>query len=272
LVCNIPGFAPAWKAGVYVFGKGAGKVATAIDSGAHAADSGLAFMSSNYGGAWTAAYHKEREITTAVMGTSSDPSPIRCGWEWITGTGPDDRVLDENSAMTKQLQQHSHVQEAREMIAQQILKGNPTYEPSYTGDENGKPKTLSYTLNTKHLIDDIQHNETAFFLGSYDLSWHVDAIDRKAGTATVTFTVENESDMNSGTHTAPVLGGYSDEWDKTVGNWVNSKFQKGPGSPKKQKIQWTETISLRKPRPPVSPPHGLGGIFGFLMAIIRMFY
>ncbi|MEU4214069.1 RHS repeat-associated core domain-containing protein [Actinoplanes sp. NPDC026623] len=249
LVCNIPGFVPAWKAGVYAFGKTAGAMTSGVDHGGKAADNGLAYMSSNYGGAWTDLYHRERSITTAVMGSPSDPSPVRCGWEWVSGTGPDDRTLTEDNSMTKQLQKHSHVQKAREMVAEQIAKNNPEYTPEYAADKSNATKTLSYTLNTKHLIDDIRHNETAFFLGSYDLKWEVDSIDRNAGVATVTFWVENESDMNSGTHTAPFLGGYSQEWDEKVGNWVNSKFQRGPGSAKKQRIQWKEKISFRKSKP-----------------------
>ncbi|MFI7609498.1 RHS repeat domain-containing protein [Micromonospora sp. NPDC049366] len=267
-VCNIPGFAPAWKAGIYAFGKTAGTVTSALDRGAKAVDNGLGYMSSNYGGAWSDIYHKERAVTTAVMGTPSDPSPVRCGWEWVSGTGPDDRTLDNDNKMTKQLQQHGHVQKAREMIAEQILKGNKTYTPEY----DGPPKTLSYQLNTDHLIDDIKHNETAFFLGSYDLTWRVESIDRKAGTATVIFEVDNESDMNSGTHTAPFLGGYSQEWDEKVGRWVNSKFTKGPGAPKHQKIVWKETISLRKPKPPVSPPPSLGGIFAAIRSVLSSWF
>ena len=182
--------------------------------------------------------------------------------------------------MTKQLQQHGHVQKARVMISEQILKNNPEYTPQYQGDENGNPKTLSYQLNSKHLLDDIKHNETAFFLGSYDLTWKVNSIDKKSGTATVTFTVVNDSDMNSGTHLAPFLGGYSDEWDKQVGDWVNSKFQKGPGSPKKQTITWKEKITYRKPKPAhhssssgsSGSGSSMGAVWRLIAMLIRMFF
>ncbi len=269
-VCNIPGFAPAWKAVTYVGGKTAGYAANGIDKVAGKVEDGLQYMSDTRGGVWTDVYETEQKVTTTVMGTPSDPSPVRLGWEWLTGTGPDLVTLGEDNMMTKQLQQHGHIQEAREMIAEQINLGNPTYTPEYKGDpETGEPKTLTYSLGTKHLIDDMLHNETAFFLGSYNATWVVDSIDRENGTATVTFTCINESDMNSATHTAPFLGGYGSAWDDAVGNWVNSKFVTGPGHAKTQKIIWTETIDLKNPKPPAMPPGGTNGFAGLMRRMAR---
>ncbi|GAA2328859.1 RHS repeat-associated core domain-containing protein [Dactylosporangium salmoneum] len=254
LICKVPGFAPAWKASVYLGGKAIGNGMAMVDKGAKAVDSSLAYMSSNYGGAWSAAYSAETQVKTSVMGTPSDPSPVRVGWEWATGTGPKERFFDDNNTMTHELQLHSTVQDARAGIAEQILKGNPEYTrtgPLHWDDGRG-PKVWSHTLSSKALVKDIMTNETAFFLGSYDVTGEIKEIDLAAGTATVVFTATNESDMNSGTHTAPFLGGYTHEWDEQVGNWVNDQFKTGPGGPKSQTFTWTETIDLHNPKPPTT--------------------
>jgi hypothetical protein len=62
----------------------------------------------------------------SVMGTKNDPSPIRLGVEWLTGTGPEHRNLDENSRFSKQFGAGPYGKAAETFLLNKIAKGGPS--------------------------------------------------------------------------------------------------------------------------------------------------
>ncbi|MFF7776432.1 hypothetical protein ACFZCG_18640 [Streptomyces tanashiensis] len=82
------------------------------------------------------------------------------------------------------------------------------------------------------------------------MDYTVQSVDKEAGTATVQFHVKNNSDMNSGTHIAPELGGYGPWWDEHIAGPLNTYDNSGRFSEKEQNITWTETLDLAYPKAP----------------------
>ncbi|MFD9303250.1 LamG-like jellyroll fold domain-containing protein [Streptomyces sp. NPDC060048] len=186
-----------------------------------------------------------RKDHPGAFGTPEDPTGFDLGFEWVKGTGPAHRDFDEGDRFTQILMQHYHVQNAKQKIADNI-KGGDT-------EMLGKEKQSHHSLGTANeegssvekLYKDFTTNSSAAFLGSYTLKYKVTSIDKAHGKATVSFSVANESDMNSATHTAPVFGGYSPWWDKHIAEPLNKDYATGRYSPKTQTIKWSETISLK---------------------------
>lgn len=177
-----------------------------------------------------------------VFGTPTDPTPIGVGWGWATGTGPREWNLGEGDRFTEILQDHSHVQNTRELIATNINSGD---------FKLNNPEHANYSLmgsgaeSLKKLYSDFTSNQAGAFLGSYQLNYTITAVDKSKGTETVTFSVDNKSTINSAVHTAPVLGGYDKWWDEMIADPLNNHyFASGVMSEVSQHIEWTENINL----------------------------
>jgi hypothetical protein len=149
--------------------------------------------------------------------------------------------------MTVMLQQHSWVQDTRDLIANNVANGGPLQgNNDYNlGGLSGVPKFVGdySTLLTGGLTG----NLAVTYLGSYNLSYNVTSIDSANGTATVNFQTYNVSSIASATH-PPVIG-YTSFWNQYIGTLLNNLFQSGPMSPTVQNFNWTETIPVPNPHP-----------------------
>lgn len=190
-----------------------------------------------------------REKCPGCFGSPGNPNGVDLGFEWVSGTGPKSRDFGGNDAFTQSLMDHYHVQRVREIAADNINSGNyniganvSQYVDKDTDvlENNG----LNHSLNSKTVFMDFTSNMSAAFLGSYNMDYTVKSIDKEAGTATIQFHVDNKSTMNSGTHIAPELGGYSDWWDENIAGPLNTYYDTGGFSLKEQDITWTETVDL----------------------------
>ncbi|GHJ48549.1 type IV secretion protein Rhs [Catellatospora sp. TT07R-123] len=245
-------FARAWIAGVETIGHPVANAMNKIDNFGQKVAPVIDGVTEVLGGPADLAWDAVQQTNTAVMGTPSDPSAFRLGWEWATGNGPKDRTLTDDNRFTQTLQQHQHVQATRQLIADRINSGDLKAGQSDT-NKYSLADPASEALNK--LVSDFTSNSSAAFLGSYQLKYTVKAVDEQAGTATVEFEVTNNSTINSATHTSPVLGGYGPWWRKRIEPELNENFgETGPGSKKTQTIRWTETISLKNPKPPAPAP------------------
>ena len=170
----------------------------------------------------------------------NNTSPWELGFQWLTGFGPRDQDFTDNDPMTGMLQQHSWIQETRNLIANNIATGGDLagYNNYNLGGVQGVPKYVAdySTLLTAGLTG----NLAVTYLGSYSLNYNVTSINPQSGTATVIFTVANSSTIASATH--PPVVGYTPWWDQHVATPLNNFFQSGPMSPTTQTFTWTETI------------------------------
>ncbi|MFI0925360.1 DNRLRE domain-containing protein [Streptomyces sp. NPDC021012] len=196
-----------------------------------------------------------REHCPGCFGTPGNPNGVDLGFEWVSGTGPKHRDFGGNDAFTQSLMDHYHVQRVREIAADNINGGNynlGSKVSQYTDKDTGVVYNngLNHSLNSKTVFMDFTSNMSAAFLGSYNMDYTVKSVDKEAGTATIQFHVSNDSTMNSGTHIAPELGGYSDWWSENIAKPLNSYYDTGRFSTKSQDITWTETVDLNDPKAP----------------------
>ncbi|MFE5594053.1 DNRLRE domain-containing protein, partial [Streptomyces sp. NPDC056549] len=204
-----------------------------------------------------------REHCPGCFGTPGNPNGVDLGFEWVSGTGPKHRDFGGNDAFTQSLMDHYHVQRVREIAADNVNGGNYNLGADvkqYTDKDTGVVYNngLNHSLNSKTVFMDFTSNMSAAFLGSYNMDYTVKSVDKEAGTATIQFHVSNDSTMNSGTHIAPELGGYSDWWSENIAKPLNSYYDSGRFSTKSQDITWTETVDLDDPKSP-SAPSGSSG-------------
>lgn len=174
-----------------------------------------------------------------------DPaSPWQVGVEWLTGSGPRHHEYREGDPFTELLQKHYYIEEVRTKIAQRVARGNyHMYEEDYwLGGIEGVPKYFQDYSNV--LTFGKTGNLAVTYLGSYELTYYIVSVDRKAGTVQVLFHVENESTLASATH-PPVLG-YTSFWNNVITPVVNDLAAAGPMSTVTQGFWWTEVISFRK--------------------------
>ncbi len=176
--------------------------------------------------------------------SSQTITPFRVGVEWLSGNGARNRNFTNGDLFTEMLREHSHIENARNIIKENIanggdLKGKEPYDLSGIQGVGKYLKDYS-TLATGGLTG----NLAVTYLGSYTLQWKVHNINKKNGTATVYFTVENSSTMQSASR-PPVLG-YYPLWQNTIGKTINEKFSTGWGSKTTQTFNWNETLILRR--------------------------
>ncbi|WP_251067262.1 LamG-like jellyroll fold domain-containing protein [Streptomyces sp. ISL-36] len=191
---------------------------------------------------------KMRKEHPELFGTPSQPTGWDLGFEWVAGTGPSHRDFDGDDRFTQELQKHYHVQSTRQKISADINDGS--YSGKWESHAHQLGKSTPEGSSASKLKRDFTTNSSAAFLGSYNLEYRVVGVNKATGKATVKFRVHNESDINSATHTHPVLGGYSPWWDKNIAGPLNKDYAKGRFSTKTQDISWTENISIRNPKAP----------------------
>ncbi|MFD0078461.1 DNRLRE domain-containing protein [Streptomyces sp. NPDC127166] len=196
-----------------------------------------------------------RDKCPGCFGTPGNPNGVDLGFEWVAGTGPKHRDFGGNDAFTQSLMDHYHVQRVREIAADNINIGNYNLGADVAQKYNKETGVmenngLNHSLNSKTVFMDFTSNMSAAFLGSYNMDYTVKSVDKEAGTATIQFHVSNDSTMNSGTHIAPELGGYSSWWSENIAKPLNSYYETGRFSTKSQDITWTETVDLNDPKAP----------------------
>ncbi|MFF8841259.1 DNRLRE domain-containing protein [Streptomyces sp. NPDC015127] len=182
-------------------------------------------------------------VPESVKGTESDPTAIGLGFEWATDSGPRHRYLNGDNQFTKTLMDSRHVNETRQYVADQLTSGGIG-----VGEEKKYPYQLAAggdaVASAKMLFDDFTSNQSAAFLGSYTLNFEVQSVNKKKGTMTVRFSIDNSSTINSATRPPPPVG-YSDAWDDLVAGPLNDiYFATGDMSERTQYISWTEEISI----------------------------
>jgi hypothetical protein len=160
----------------------------------------------------------------------------------LTGLGPRTQPFSDGDPFTRLLQGHSHIQDTRELIAANIAAGGPLQGNNnyYVGGWDGVWKYFQDYSNLLTLGN--TGNLAVTFLGSYGLSYNVTGVYNN-GTASVQFHVWNASTISSATH-PPVLG-YTNWWNRNVGDRLDAAFTTGPMSRTEQTVDWTETIRWR---------------------------
>jgi hypothetical protein len=179
-------------------------------------------------------------ILDDIVVTPDNPNPWQVGWEWLTGNGPRDRAFMDGDMFTKMLQQHEHVDATRSIIKDGLANGKelPGSNPYSLGGVQGVGKYLKdySTLATGGTTG----NLAVTYLGSYNLKYTITSVDVENRTATVHFSVNNSSTIQSATR-PPVIG-YTSWWRNNVGNKLNDALKSGPMSTTTQTFDWTETI------------------------------
>ncbi|MFV0290431.1 MAG: RHS repeat-associated core domain-containing protein [Mangrovibacterium sp.] len=170
-------------------------------------------------------------------------TPFQVGTEWLSGEGPRSRDFTNGDVFTEMLRQHSHVENTRNSIIDNVanggdLSGNNPYKLGGVQGVGLYLKDYS-TLLTGGLTG----NLAVTYLGSYNLKWTATP-NTESGTISVAFSVYNTSTMQSASR-PPVLG-YLQGWQSTVGSRINSAFQTGWGSMTSQSFNWTETLQMMK--------------------------
>ena len=169
-----------------------------------------------------------------------NPTPWQVGAEWLTGAGPRDRAFMDGDMFTEMLKQHSHVAETLNIIIDGLANGNklPGENPYSLGGLQGVGKYAKdySTLATGGTTG----NLAVTYLGSYNLKYTISSVDIANRTATVHFSVNNSSTIQSATR-PPVIG-YTSWWRNNIGNKMNDALKSGPMSTTTQTFDWTETI------------------------------
>jgi len=173
---------------------------------------------------------------------NSTVTPFQVGTEWLSGTGPRKRNFTNGDNFTEMLRTHSHVEDTRNSIIDNVanggeLSGNSPYKLGGIRGVGLYLKDYS-TLLTGGLTG----NLAVTYLGSYDLKWTATP-NSENGTILVNFSVYNTSTMQSASR-PPVLG-YLPGWQQTVGSRINAAFQTGWGSKTSQSFNWTETLQIK---------------------------
>jgi RHS repeat-associated protein len=170
-------------------------------------------------------------------------TPFQVGTEWLSGNGPRNRDFVDGDLFTEMLKQHSHVENTRSEIVNNVanggeLSGQNAYQLGGIRGVGLYLKDYS-TLATGGLTG----NLAVTYLGSYALNWQATP-NATNGTISVNFSVSNSSTMQSASR-PPVLG-YLPAWQNTAGSYINETFKSGWGSRTTQTFNWTETIPMKR--------------------------
>lgn len=172
------------------------------------------------------------------INSSKDVTPWDVGVEWLTGTGPRDRVFHGGDYFTELLKQHDHIKDTKNILINKFRKGDFSDGHNNYGLSGiqgvGKYVKDYSTLTTIGLTG----NLAVTYLGSYRLLYNVLSINNNL--VVVQFTVTNSSTIASGTR--PPIIGYQDWWKNSVGQFLNNAFSSGPMSKTTQTFIWTETL------------------------------
>jgi RHS repeat-associated protein len=167
------------------------------------------------------------------FGLQDNASPWQVGWEWLTGAEPRVHNFTDGDPFTELLRHHEHIQDLINGVCNGTLPENGRFDYSLSGTQ-GVPKYLKdySTLFTGGLTG----NLAVTYLGSYGLSYSVTngVLDIK---------VWNTSSIASATH-PPVIG-YTDWWNKNIGDPLNNFFSSGPMSATTQNFDFHEDLGGR---------------------------
>lgn len=102
------------------------------------------------------------DVVEDTLGTKEDPSGIRLGLEWLTGTGPKERHLGENSRMAAAIKRSPGVREGRE-----------TLYKKYNGRLKDGDSYVDYPFTFTWEIARRTYTFGEQFIGSFNLDMHV---------------------------------------------------------------------------------------------------
>jgi hypothetical protein len=181
----------------------------------------------------------EEAAVRAYDAARKQMTPWAVGWEWLTGTGERERTFYGGDHFTTLLQQHSHIEDTRYMIVDNIMNGGQLGKRNDYGLDGwqgvGKYIVDYSTLATGGLIG----NLAATYLGSYSLTYNV--LSTNKNSALVQFTVTNPSHAAS-VMRLPVIG-YWPIWRDHVEPFIDRQFSSVPMSQTTQTFIWYEKIS-----------------------------
>ncbi|GAB2972621.1 hypothetical protein GCM10027049_03090 [Mucilaginibacter puniceus] len=183
----------------------------------------------------TESYNSMVNSKTHNNANQGGPGPFQVGWEWLTG-GTKHRNFTNGDYFTELLRKHSHIEATKNLIRNGSRKGRNPYSLGGLRGVGLYIKDYS-TLLTAGATG----NLAVTYLGSYELTYEV--IKVSGSLATVLFTVENRSTIESALH-PPVIG-YLPGWSTYIGQPLNNFFSSGPLSQTTQTFIWTETIKLK---------------------------
>ena len=170
-------------------------------------------------------------------------TPWDIGVEWLSGTGNRSQNFKEGDSFTELYKRHEHVQETKQMAANQLKATNGTnISPGrnnygLSGIEGVGKYIQDYsTLLTAGAIGNIAYT----YLGSHQLTYTITSVDVANRTAQVHFVAHNSSTLQSATR-PPVIG-YQKWWQESVGKYIDDHLKSGPMSKTEQTIEWTENI------------------------------
>ncbi len=188
-------------------------------------------------------------VQTAALVTATRPdnktiTPFGVGTEWLTGQGARERDFLDGDAITELYKQHEHVEQTRQKLISELQQSNGTT----TGGSN--PYSLGGVEGVGKYVQDYSTLATGgatgnliyTYLGSHSLTYKVTSVDIEARTAVVTYMATNRSTIQSATR-PPVIG-YTEFYQKNIGQPLNDAFEHGPMSETSQSIQWTETVKF----------------------------
>jgi RHS repeat-associated protein len=177
--------------------------------------------------------------------TNKEATPYDLGQEWLFGVGPQSRSFTTNDVMTNYVTGHSAVNDARSQITGQLNSSSSnTNAVAINYDLSGIAGIPKYFGDYSSLLSfGNVGNLGVTFLGSYRGQVSVQSVDRSANTATLQYSIMNNSTISSATR--PPVVGYWPWWQQYVAPQINGMVSgSGPLSTKTQTFTWTETISI----------------------------
>ncbi len=174
-------------------------------------------------------------------GLDNNSSPWSVGWEWLTGTGPQTRYFEKGDPFTEMLRRHGHIQSVRELVLNRLRNCDGEFGNRSDYDLGGLSGIPKYIGDYSTLLTGgLAGNLAVTYLGSYDLEYKVTDVNWAAGSALIRFHVVNYSTIASATH--PPWIGYTDSWNRYIGQPLNDFFSSGPMSEKRQVFNWSDQL------------------------------
>lgn len=165
-----------------------------------------------------------------LTGLQDLSNPWTIGLEWLTGLGPRSHHFADGDPFTEQLRQHQHIRDLIKGICEGTLPQQGKFDYNLGGVQGVGKYIRDYsTLLTGGLTG----NLAVTYLGSYNLNYTVN-------NGIVNINVNNPSTISSATH--PPIIGYTDFWNKYIGNPLDELFSSGPMSKTTQSFNFHEKL------------------------------
>lgn len=162
---------------------------------------------------------KVADAVDDTLGTEEDPTAIRLGLEWATGTGPKERHLGPDSRFVQSFRNSDGIRLARDFL----------YD-KYDGILEEGDNVTEYQVDFTYSIAAGAKTAAEQFIGSYHVNMMV-------GGGLIHFEAVNRSSMDS------LLAG---SWRGKHGLPKGPAYESGPGSNKYQYLTWTEPVVQRE--------------------------